>query len=126
MNRFYKKKIRDYSDDELIEYFIEFSNNHGMATESGNYKFGNKEHDKLILVIHELQSRGIESYKKLLLLMYHDSPGVRAWSAFRMLEIDPGKAELVLEKDSKINRSLVSFSVDQILKQWRDGKLIFY
>ena len=75
--------------DELIAAYRDAALTQGEATESGDYKAGNKASELLTAIYAELHRRGDEAQRALLPLLDDAAPGVRLWSASHTLEFAP-------------------------------------
>lgn len=111
--------------EELLAAYVDASSAHGKATESGNHKVANKNYDVIAAVYGELRQRGLEERKRLLVLLDHKDPGVRCWAASHTLEFAPEESEAVLKALARIQGSLVGFSAEVTLDEWRNGNLKF-
>ncbi len=94
----------------------------GAATETGDYKKGNKASDLLTKIYAELRHRGLESQRALLPLLKDSNPGVRLWSASHVLEFSPSDGECVLE-DLIPTGKLLGLCAQTTLEEWREGRL---
>jgi hypothetical protein len=97
---------------------------HGEATEDGDYRTGNKEHDKLTAVCRELRTRGLKEQRALLGSLDHPDDAVRGWAAAHALEFAPEEGEPVLESHAA-GESLASFAAEITLEEWKKGSLKF-
>lgn len=86
------RKIK--SNDEALKLFEESSINHAEASETGEYKKCNKNHDIIIACILYLYDS--QQLKLLEPFLEHSHVGVRLWAAFALLSIERTKAEKVL------------------------------
>ena len=83
------KKIS--STDEALMLFEECSIKHGKATENGDYKQGNKNHDIIIACILYLYDS--QQLQLLEPFLEHQDVNVRLWAAFALLTVERTKAE---------------------------------
>jgi len=109
----------------LIEMYATAAATHGEATESGDYKTGNRHYRIVESVYRELRSRGLEAQRALLPLLARAEPGVRGWAAAHALEFAPTEGEPVLAALAAVKASLVGLSAEMTLKEWRRGTLRF-
>lgn len=107
--------------DALIEKYRTISAEHGHATDGGDAKAANRGFDTIVALRKELRSRGDEGWQRLRGLLHDSEPGTRYWAATFLLEFTPQEAEAVLSELASIPKSLVGFSAEMVLKQWRDG-----
>lgn len=116
-----KDAVKSLALDALIEKYRTASAEHGRATDGGDAKAANKGFDTLVVLRKELRSRGDEGWQRLCSLLRDPEPGTRYWAATFLLEFAPQEAEAVLSELASIPKSLVGFSAEMVLKQWKDG-----
>lgn len=58
-------------------------------------------------------------------LLGHAERGVRLWAASHALEFAPEEAQRVLDNLVLLKGSLVGFSAEMTLREWRAGRLQF-
>ena len=85
------KKIT--SNDEALKLFEESSIKHSEASETGEYKKCNKNHDIIIACILYLYDS--QQLKLLEPFLEHPHVGVRLWAAFVLLSIEREKADFL-------------------------------
>jgi hypothetical protein len=107
--------------DEILEKYRISSAKHGRAISDGRPGAANREFDALVALRKELRSRGEEGWQRLRSLLGDSEPGTRYWAATFLLEFVPHEAERVLGELAGIPKSLVGFSAEMVLKQWKDG-----
>jgi len=112
--------------EELVSEYAEYASQHGIATESGDYKKGNKAHDKLIKIYRQIKEQGYLAHPMFKEMLYSSDPSVRSWSASHLLAISPEEAEAVLTDVGKTPYSLVAFSATITLEEWKNGRLVMY
>lgn len=109
--------------DELVERYAAAAVAHGAATESGNSEEGNRSADLLLAINQELRRRGPDVHRGLLRLLSHPQPAVRGWAGSHALEFAPKEAECALEEVARIPKSLIGFTAEWTLREWRAGRL---
>ena len=77
--------------------------------------------DLLVAIRRELRTRGLEAQRQLLALLDDPDPGTRCWAAVSVLEFAPREGERVLAELAKLPDSLVGFSAEMTLEQWKAG-----
>jgi len=112
------------SDEVLIETYRIAAAEHGRATESGDYRVGNRAHDRLAKAYRILRGRGPESQAKVLPLLQDSDVGVQAWAAAHAMEFEPAAGEPVLSKLAR-QPGLISLGAKMTLREWRAGRLRF-
>jgi hypothetical protein len=119
------KRLKDTELLTLVEEYRAAACAHGDATEHGDHKRANREHDKIAAVHRELRGRGADALRALLPLLDDTDPGVRYWAGAHALDFAPQDGERALVAMSEIPNSLVSFSAATTLREWRAGRLRF-
>ncbi len=109
----------------LVNRYADSAAAHGRATEAGDHETANAAHEALARVYRELRRRGTEAQRTLLPLLEHDDPGVRVWAGAHALEFAPAQGERALTRIAEIPKSLVGFSAEVTLQEWRAGRLRF-
>lgn len=111
-------------DDVLVASYLDAAIAHGAASDRGDYRNANRQHDIGVAILAELRKRNAQ--RRLLPLLRHDNPWVRCWSATVALEFAPSEAVDVLE--AVVNeRPSPPLTLDArlILQEWRKGNLKF-
>lgn len=108
------------SIDMAIYQFKDSSHKHGVATETGNYKLGNKYYKDIISAIDYLKKSN--AINVLEMLLSDSSIGVRLWAASYMLAVDEECAVNTLEDIIKTD-GIHSLTAETTLSEWRDGNL---
>jgi hypothetical protein len=116
-----KEQLKKLSIEQLIEATRSNSSERWRAISEGRPKDGNRMFDLLVAMRRELRTRGLEAQRQLLALLNDPDPGTRCWVAASVLEFAPGEGERVLTELAKLPDSLVGFSAEMILEQWRSG-----
>jgi hypothetical protein len=119
-----KSQVQKAELVELIAAYSEAARTQGAATETGDYKTGNKASDLLAAIYSELRRRGREAQCVLLPLLSDNDPGVRLWSASHALEFSPSDGERVLEALIPVGR-FIGLCAKTTLAEWRQGRLRF-
>lgn len=97
---------------------------HGAATESGDYRTANRNHDLLAQIYSELRIRGAEAQHQLLTFLDDIDPHVRAWAAAHALEFAAQRGEQVLRRLAA-DRGVVGLNAEMTLQEWSKGSLHF-
>lgn len=116
------EEVNRRSDDDLVQIYTDAA---AAADDLANSATQNFAADCVARVYRELRSRGPASQRRLLPLLGHTHPGVRAWAAAHALEFDPTAGESVLAVMAKSDATLRGFSADVTLREWRAGRLRF-
>ena len=119
-----KRQMKTANVDELLAAYVEAATTHGVATDTGDYKAGNKASDLIAAIYAELRRRGEDAQRSLLPFLGHDDPGVRLWSASHALEFAPSEGEAVLRALIPVGRFL-GLSAKTTLTEWEKGRLRF-
>lgn len=119
-----KRQVHKADLGELIAAYSEAARTQGDATETGDYKTGNKASDLIAAIYAELRRRGRDSQCALLPLLTDDDPGVRLWSASHALEFSPSEGEPVLQVLIPVGR-FIGLCAKTTLEEWRAGRLQF-
>lgn len=115
------KKIT--SNDEALKLFEESSIKHSEASETGEYKKCNKNHDIIIACILYLYDS--QQLKLLEPFLEHPHVGVRLWAAFVLLSIEREKAEEVLRDIQNGPCGILQGNALYTLKELEKGNLKF-
>jgi hypothetical protein len=116
-----KVQVKALSTEELVEEFRTLSAGHGHDIEDGKPKAANRKYDVLVAIRKELRERGMDADRHLLGLLDDPEPGTRYWAASSVLDFAPTEAEQVLSELAKIPKSLVGFTAELTLRQWKAG-----
>jgi hypothetical protein len=116
-----KTQLKKLSVEQLIEATRVDSAERWRAISEGRPKDGNRKFDLLVAMRRELRTRGPEAQRQLLALLNDPDPGTRCWAAVSVLEFAPGEGERVLAELARLPDSLVGFSAEMTLEQWRAG-----
>ena len=108
---------------KLKDKFILAASKHGDATNSGDYKLGNKQVDIIDSSYKELV-KTIEGRESLRDLMSNPNLSVKLWAASVCLPFFTIEAEKVLSNVSK-DASLIGSSAEITLREWKKGNLKF-
>jgi hypothetical protein len=116
---------RTASLGDLLDAYRLAAMNHRAASLAGEYKAGNPQADIIARIYHELRRRGPEAQNSLLDLINDDDPGVRAWAAAHVLEIEPERGVPVLEALAQSEPWPANTNAETTLQVWRKGELKF-
>ena len=119
-----KRQVKKATLEQLLVAYKEAARVHGAATESGDYRSGNKAAELITAIYSELRQRGESAQRELLPLLNDDDPGVRLWSASHALEFAPLEGEVVLVALLPVGR-LLGLSAKTTLTEWKKGTLRF-
>lgn len=111
--------------EALVEKYAAAAAKHGEAIEAGNPRVANRNADTIAAIYRELRKRGLEAQRQLLPLLTRPEPGIRGWAGAHALEFSPPEGERILTELASVKASLVGFSAEMTLKQWRLGRLRF-
>lgn len=93
-----------------------------VATESGDYKKGNKVFDRIIQILKYL--KGLEKMNELEGLLSDSNIGVRMFAAYGLLSTSPKIAVPVLKEISQ-RKDIQSLTAKMTLEQWEQNTLIY-
>jgi hypothetical protein len=116
-----KTQVKKLSLEQLLEMTKTISAERWRAIYEGRPKDGNRMFDLLVAIRRELRMRGLDAQRQFLGLLDDPDPGTRCWAAVSVLEFAPGEGERVLAELAKLPDSLVGFSAEMTLEQWRAG-----
>lgn len=111
-------KIKDVNT--ALELFKEAAAFHGECTENGNYKLGNKNHDKIVKVLDYLKKENRRDY--LYKFLDDSNIWVQLWSAVYLLPLYEKDALTVLNKIAAGN-GIVFGVAETTIKEWKKGNL---
>lgn len=106
--------------EELRRVYREQAIVHKNATESGDYRVGNRAHDKLYRAYYGLKDAGAD--RVLLELLDDSEAAVRGWAATHCLFINERKAKQELAALAR-GSGMIAFSAQMVLAQWKLGEL---
>lgn len=113
-------KIKNMTD--ALNIFYNSAKVFGDATETGDYKKGNKQHDAIRKCIAYLKSEG--KLEELQVFYESENPSVRLWSAYALLPVYPARSRKVLN-DLIEEKCPMSFEAKITLQEWDKGTLGF-
>jgi hypothetical protein len=116
-----RAQLKKLPTEHLIEKARAASAERWRAISEGRTREGNRLYDLLVEIRRELRARGEEAQRQLLVLLDDPEPGTRCWAAASVLEFAPAEGERVLAELAKIPKSLVGFSAELTLEQWKAG-----
>lgn len=108
--------------DDLLARYVTAAAAHQQASERGDYRRANPQHDIVAAVYRELRRR--DEAASLLPLLGHENKAVRAWAGAHALEFAPAEGERVLEELCR-EPGVVGLDAKMTLKTWREGELRF-
>ncbi len=107
--------------NEALDIFISSSINQAKSTEEGDYKTGNKNYDRIVVVAKYLKENNyLPDLKELL---EHENVGVRIWASTYLLEVSEKEAKKSLLAIQKMNIPHHSFTAEMTLEEWNSGNL---
>ncbi len=109
--------------DTLKTEYRDLAFAHGQATNAGDHKAANRNHDKLVALVPKIRAFGSEGHAALLALLKDQDDAVVCWAATHVLPFDEKQATAVLDDLSK-KRGPMGFNAKMVLQQWRKGQLI--
>jgi hypothetical protein len=118
------RRARAANVSDLVQIYAEAAAEHRLASQEGDYKTANRQHDIVAGVYRELRRRGTDAQRAILKLLDHPNLGVRGWAAAHALEFEPDRGIEVLE-ELKADNSLVGLSAKYALLEFESGKLRF-
>lgn len=110
--------------DQLLRLYADAATRHAVATENGDYRSANREHDTIAAVYRELRKRGSEAQMELIPLLDHPDLGVKAWVASHALEFAPERGKQALEELAN-QPGLLGHTARTTLLEWFKGRLRF-
>ena len=119
------KAHKQCTAEELLEMLATRAVIRGEALDNANPRKANVQFDIMVKLSCELLRRGVSEHPKILSMLENKNPYVQKWAAFLAFEIDPLRAERVLEEISRnYPRDLnLGFSAQFTLELWRKGEL---
>jgi HEAT repeat protein len=105
-----------------LGHFTDSAQKHAAATEAGNYRTGNKHHDRIIAAFAFLKDAG--ALDLLVPLLDHSSVGVRSWAARYLLQVHEEKAVQALEEIAGTS-GIHAGNAKTCLGEWQKGHLTF-
>src|SRR6266699_3521553 len=113
------------SDAALLEALVAACVHRGEALDHGHIATANTQFGLGTRLTRELLARGQYARNGILDLLNNENPYVRLHAAFVALELDPSRAEPVLEAIGRDHKDLnLGFSARFTLEQWRAGNLL--
>src|SRR5262249_7895868 len=96
---------------------------HGLCTESGDYKRGNVAVDRLMATAAKLRKGPDRGEAVLVRVLNHPSGWVRLWPATVLLPLRAELASTTLEDLASGTQSKLEFDAKMVLREWRAGRL---
>jgi hypothetical protein len=109
---------------ELIAIYQRAAADHGAATEHGDARSANREHDVVASIYSELRHRGTDAQLLLLRLIHDPDMSVCGWAAAHALEFAPQLAEARLREIAD-TKGPAGFAARMVIEQWQAGQLAF-
>lgn len=117
-------KLKTRANADLIEEYRAAAALHGAATESGDYRVANRNHDLVAEIYSELRVRGADAQRQLLILLDDVDPHVRGWAAAHALDFAPDRGERVLRR-LVAEQGVAGLNAEMTLEEWSKGSLTF-
>lgn len=110
------------SDADLIAAYAECAMAYGAASDRSDPRPANRQYDVGAAIVKELRNRG--AIDKLRILLGHENPWVRCWSATEALRFAPKEGERVLSALMKDRPTpIIAINARVILEANRKGEL---
>jgi SepF-like predicted cell division protein (DUF552 family) len=109
------KEIKD-----LLKEFSQRAIEHHKYTLEDDYIRVNSETRKINIVYNSIKEQ--ENLEELLQLIYSDLPEVACLAATYCMKFNPEKCLAVLDKLSKEDTSIIGFSAEYAIKNWKNGE----
>lgn len=103
--------------EDAIEKYIKCAAIHGECTESGDFKQGNKAHDKLLKALSQIRAAGDLGRQALVALLQHENASVRLWSATHLLKTDPAIA-IEKIKEIAVGHGMIALCAETVLSEF--------
>ena len=104
----------------LIERFCTAAAQHADATESGEYKRGNKAYAHIGDALRQLNAQ--QSIQLLKPLLQSPNLGIRVWTASCLLHQNDPEAEAALQEVANLE-GIQAFNAQMTLREWRAGRM---
>ena len=104
--------------------YVRAADAHGVATESGDHRAANAAAREVASALEELILCGDEGRRRLVGLLDSADRGVRLWAASHTLRISPADAERTLMDLTRQAGSLIAFSAEATLTEWRRSRSV--
>lgn len=105
-----------------VKRYVQAAVGHGEATERGDYKAANRQHDRIIKALRDLRAQPGGEREALLDLLDHESPFVRSWAATYLLFLEPNRAIATLEELATMP-GFLGFGAKVTLAEFHKGAL---
>lgn len=116
--------VREMRDEDLVGMYLMAAQEDAKFFTDFDHKAANAAQRRLAAAYRELRRRGVAAQQRLLTLLDHPEPGVRAWVAAHAMEFAPEQGEPVLRALEEAG-GLIGFGAGETLKVWKAGKLRF-
>jgi hypothetical protein len=120
-----KKRITSADIETLVGWYARAAEAYGATNDP---RAGNRQHDIIAAIYHELRGRGGDAQRALLKLRSHPSGSVRGWVGAHALEFSPDDGVEILEEVAKGPTeppAFAGFDAEMTLREWRLGRLRF-
>jgi Domain of unknown function (DUF2019) len=107
---------------EIIKAFEQAAIDHGLGTEQGNYKLGNKAYFIIDKSYKKLKSIGEEAVVQLMPLLEHPNDHVVVWASRYLLFFRPREAEDALKRVMQ-KSGFAALDAGATLSEWKKGNL---
>lgn len=107
------KKITDLHT--ALELFVSAALKHGEATETGDYRSANLCYGDIVIAVSFIKEN--DNMIALEDLLYHESVGVRLWSASYLLPVAEDKAVDTLKAITNVS-AIHSLTAQTTLNEW--------
>jgi len=106
--------------NELLEDYKQEAIQHGICSEEGDSRRGNKAYDKLHKILKEIKDQGEES--RLIELFNDENRWVQLWAASHCLEFEEKKSLKKLKQIKKEKLPHISSDAEYTIMEWKENK----
>jgi len=114
---------KKYNSNDALSNFIQNASKHANATETGDYKAGNKYYNVIVKSINYLYRH--DTLYLLFPCLEDPDIGVRMWSAYALLSIKEKECRHILEEIRDGDNGIHCVTAEYTLKEWEKGNLTF-
>jgi hypothetical protein len=107
---------------QLEQQYRSYAEAHGVASQKGDYKSANKNHDKLMGVLAAIRKVGSEGEAALVRLSNDPNQALSCWAATHSLPFNEVAALKILEQLSE-RAGPVGFDAKMVVQQWKSGQI---
>ena len=108
--------------EELLRQYTDAARLHGEATERGDARTANRNHDRVLRALRLLDEASDEGRLHLVDLLGHADPHVQTWAATHLIFLCAAKAVPVLESVAQ-RPDIAGGNARMVLELWREGSL---